>query len=145
MFSRRVGNAPDLRLTGEGGGSSELIVLAVLIGLILAAIAQSKGHNFMLWWLFGAALFIVALPCALIIGRDQRNLDQQAITAGGLREVSRLGAEMVRAEARKRRFCGADLAATAVQNPYAHLPSYHDPNRRFAPRLGRHSPAVLLI
>lgn len=45
-----------------------VLIIAVIIGLIPAAIAQSKGHNFFLWWLFGAALFIVALPVSLIIG-----------------------------------------------------------------------------
>jgi RNA polymerase subunit RPABC4/transcription elongation factor Spt4 len=44
-----------------------VLIIAVIIGLIPAAIAQSKGYNFFLWWLFGAALFIVALPVSLII------------------------------------------------------------------------------
>src|SRR5262245_32151157 len=34
----------------------------VSVGLIPAAIAKSKGRDFLLWWLFGAALLIVALP-----------------------------------------------------------------------------------
>ena len=46
-----------------------VLILAVLIGLIPAAIASSKGHNFFLWWLFGAAIWIVALPCALFVQR----------------------------------------------------------------------------
>lgn len=41
------------------------LILAILIGLIPAAIAQKKGRNFLGWWLFGALLFIVALPAAL--------------------------------------------------------------------------------
>jgi len=39
----------------------------MIIGLIPAAIAQGKGRSFLGWWLFGALLFIVALPCALIV------------------------------------------------------------------------------
>lgn len=42
------------------------LIIAVLIGLIPAAIAASKGRNFFLWWLYGAGLFIVALPHALM-------------------------------------------------------------------------------
>jgi len=48
----------------------EFVVLVVLIGLIPAAIASSKGRNFFLWWLYGMAIFIVALPHALIMGPD---------------------------------------------------------------------------
>lgn len=45
----------------------EILIFAVLIGLIPAYVAQKKGRSFGLWWLYGAALFIVALPHALII------------------------------------------------------------------------------
>jgi hypothetical protein len=39
----------------------EFIVVAIIIGLIPAAIAKSKGHGFFGWWFFGAALWIVAM------------------------------------------------------------------------------------
>lgn len=42
-------------------------VAAVILGLIPAYIAQQKGRNFYDWWFFGAALFPVALPWALIM------------------------------------------------------------------------------
>jgi hypothetical protein len=45
-----------------------IVVLVILIGLIPAAIASSKGRSFVLWWIYGMALFIVALPHALIMG-----------------------------------------------------------------------------
>lgn len=45
----------------------EILIAAALIGLIPAFIAQKKGHSFGLWWLYGAALFIIALPHALIM------------------------------------------------------------------------------
>ncbi len=38
-----------------------------MIGLIPAFVAQKKGHSFGLWWFYGAALFIIALPHALIM------------------------------------------------------------------------------
>jgi cytochrome c-type biogenesis protein len=46
-----------------------LIALLVLtpLGLIPAAIAHRKGHNFWTWWIFGATLFILALPLAILI------------------------------------------------------------------------------
>jgi hypothetical protein len=45
----------------------EIIVIAVLIGLIPAFIAQKKGRSFVGWWIFGGALFIVALPVILMM------------------------------------------------------------------------------
>jgi hypothetical protein len=45
----------------------ELLICCALLGLIPAYVAQKKGRSFGLWWLYGALLFIVALPHALIM------------------------------------------------------------------------------
>lgn len=45
----------------------EVLVICAIIGLIPAFIASSKGRNFVLWWLYGAALFIIALIHSLVI------------------------------------------------------------------------------
>ena len=43
-----------------------------MLGLITGAIAQKKGYSFVVWWAFGVAIFIVALPVALLIDpKDQ--------------------------------------------------------------------------
>lgn len=58
----------------ESTGAGELGVILIfggLLGLIPAAIAHNKGASFLGWWLFGALLFIVALPLALLL-KDQR-------------------------------------------------------------------------
>jgi thiol:disulfide interchange protein len=44
-----------------------LVVAGALLGLIPAAIAQKKGRSFIDWYLFGAALWPVAIPAALMI------------------------------------------------------------------------------
>lgn len=49
----------------------EVFIFAVLLGLIPAAIASHKGRSFALWWLYGALLFIVALPMALLMKPTQ--------------------------------------------------------------------------
>lgn len=43
------------------------LVAAALLGLIPAWIASSRGHVFFLWWVFGALLFIVALPMSIML------------------------------------------------------------------------------
>ena len=43
------------------------MIAGVVIGLAPAFIAKSKGRNFILWWLYGAGFFIVALPHSFLI------------------------------------------------------------------------------
>jgi predicted RNA-binding Zn-ribbon protein involved in translation (DUF1610 family) len=49
-----------------------IFVLAALLGIIPATIAAKKGHNFFAWWFFGAAMFIVALPAAIVVGERSK-------------------------------------------------------------------------
>ena len=48
-----------------------ILIAAILLGLIPAAIASRKGQSFLFWWIFGAILFILALPLA-IVAQDAR-------------------------------------------------------------------------
>lgn len=50
----------------------EFLFVCVLIGLIPALIAQSKGRNFLLWWIYGSALFIIALVHAIVMGPSSK-------------------------------------------------------------------------
>ena len=90
----------------------EILIIAALIGLLPAAIAQSKGRSFALWWLYGAAIFIVALPHALLLGSDQKSLDNRALSSGS--KKCPYCAEMIREEAVVCRFCGRDTPAGTV-------------------------------
>jgi hypothetical protein len=64
----------------------ETLVAAMLVGLIPALVAKVRGVadgpglGFVEWWLFGALLFIVALPCACLArprsGRHARKHDK---------------------------------------------------------------------
>jgi len=48
----------------------DFVLLCVLIGLLPAWIANRKGYNFLTWWIFGALLFLLALPLALMMKPD---------------------------------------------------------------------------
>jgi hypothetical protein len=44
-----------------------ILFFAMLLGLLPAMIAKTKGRSFFLWWLYGGAVFIVALIHSLIM------------------------------------------------------------------------------
>jgi hypothetical protein len=46
---------------------AEALAVAALIGLVPAAIARRKGRDFLAWWVFGAMMFVFALPVALLL------------------------------------------------------------------------------
>lgn len=91
----------------------EIVLLAVLIGLIPAFIAYAKGRTFIGWWFFGAMLFIVALPIALLMGRNQDELDRRSMSGGRGKRCPSC-AEIVRPDAAKCRYCQADLTAPSL-------------------------------
>ncbi len=55
----------------------EVFKFAVVIGLIPAFIARNKGKNFLIWWFYGAMMFIVALPHSLLIKPENRKANQE--------------------------------------------------------------------
>jgi hypothetical protein len=74
------------------------VVLAILIGLIPAAIANHKGHNFARWWVFGAVFFLLALPLSLMLKQSEE-----------ARRKCPHCAEWVVREAKVCKHCGRDI------------------------------------
>lgn len=84
-----------------------ILALAILLGLVPAAIAQSKGRSFLLWWIYGAAIWIVAFPHSLIMKADQDSLEARGLQSG--QKKCPHCAELVREEAVVCRHCGRNL------------------------------------
>jgi hypothetical protein len=92
----------------------EILIIAVLIGIIPATIARSKGRNFMLWWIFGALLFIAALPAALILKPDKKAIESDRLSGGDLKKCP-FCAELIKRDATVCRYCDRNLKA--IQYP----------------------------
>ena len=88
-----------------------LLVISALLGLLPASIARSKGYGFGIWWLYGAALFLIALPHALIMKVNQAGIEARQLDDGMKKCPS--CAEIVRGEATKCRFCGYEWVPIA--------------------------------
>lgn len=91
----------------------ELFVLAIILGLIPAAIARSKGRSFFGFWVYGALLFIVALPHALLAKPNVASLEAQQLADGAHRKCPHC-AEVIKREARVCRFCGRSVEEGAA-------------------------------
>ncbi len=96
------------------------LILAVLLGLIPAAIASRKGYSFGRWWAYGTLLWIVAFPVSLFLKRRHRQAVQEA--NGGqpaaLISCSDCGHE-VSTRAASCPHCGAPVQQTPAANPQA--------------------------
>lgn len=90
----------------------EVLIVAALLGLVVGAIAQSKGRSFFGWWLYGALLFIVAIVHVLVLKPDVKGVEARALQGGDQRKCPHC-AEVIKAEAKVCRYCGRDVEPVA--------------------------------
>jgi hypothetical protein len=66
------------------------VITVLIIGLIPAMIASSKGRNFLLWYVYGCALFIIALVHALLLKSQAQKAHEAMIARGGTSDAEEL-------------------------------------------------------
>lgn len=92
------------------------LVIAALLGLIPAFIAQSKGRSFGGWWLYGFLLFIVAIIHVLFVPSLNSSVATVADSQGPMRDCPYC-AEPVKYQATKCKHCGSEIESMPLPEP----------------------------
>ncbi len=101
---------------GFGMGGSYLlgtILFSAVLGIIPALIVRSKSRkaSFIRWWLYGATLFVIALPHSLLFKPKEADVkadDDKQRRSWGLRKCPYCS-NWIMKEADVCKFCGKDL------------------------------------
>ncbi len=86
----------------------------IAFGLIVGVIAYSKGKDPVPWFLYGALLFIVALPHILISSPNQKEIEKRKIAKGEKKRCPYC-AELINPDATICKFCGKELPTESPQ------------------------------
>jgi len=107
------------------------LIVAALLGLIPAKIAQSKGYSFGKWWVYGFLIFIVAIIHACVLkptGETKTNTKGSSLSKASAGDTKKCPycAETIKSEAAICRFCGKELpeeeSALAESNSMVYSP-----------------------
>lgn len=95
----------------DGSAFLSLLLFSAVLGLIPAVIAKAKGRSFAGWWLYEAALFVVALVHSIVIKPDQRVVEEEQIASGAMRKCPWC-AEMIKHDALVCRYCRHNVSTS---------------------------------
>lgn len=85
-----------------------VLILWIVFGIIAAVIASEKGRSGCGGFALGVLLGPFGILWALLMRRDQANIDDTALKSGEMKKCPAC-TELVRVEATKCRHCGEDL------------------------------------
>lgn len=85
----------------------EFLIIAMVIGLLPAAIAKHKGRSFLAWWFYGTMLWIIVLPISICMKSNSVNLKVDK-SIEGTRKCP-LCAEIIQVDAAVCRYCKSEI------------------------------------
>lgn len=85
----------------------EILIIVLILGFIPAMIAKSKGRSFILWYIYGVLLFIIALVHSILIKGNIKKIEEKEMEDGTLKKCQ-FCAELIKTEATICRFCGKE-------------------------------------
>ena len=63
----------------------EIFIFSLVLGVIPAMIASSKGRSFAGWYIYGVLLFVIAIVHSLLIKEDKNIVEEKEIEQGNMR------------------------------------------------------------
>jgi hypothetical protein len=95
------------------------ITTLIIISVIPAWIAQSKGLSFWAWWVYAILLFPIALIHSVAMGSNKRELEKRQLQSGYKKCPA--CAELIKSEAKICKHCGTEQ----IEVPEAEIVSMH--------------------
>jgi hypothetical protein len=90
-----------------------IVVIWVVMALVVASVAQTKGRSGLLWFLYGALLWPIALIAILVLPANAKTMERRALKDPANRKCSHC-AETIKTEAKVCKHCGRDVAAAVA-------------------------------